>query len=154
MLFHPIPLAHHIPHWQVSPIEATIFGDWGSDLDSGGTVTGDPAGARGKPGESKWRHCSRFGSIRRCIYLPPNSHVYVHVATAHSAYLQFPPHASGSLLPCAGSGYGYGAGVRIDTPIGPLRLEYAMNDRQQASGCMQAEGARQPQHFWEAQGRV
>ncbi|KAI7843074.1 hypothetical protein COHA_003245 [Chlorella ohadii] len=63
----------------VSPIEATIFGDWGSDLDSGGTVTGDPAGARGKPG----------------------------------------------------SGYGYGAGVRIDTPIGPLRLEYAMNDRQQ-----------------------
>lgn len=35
----------------------------------------------------------------------------------------------------AGSGYGYGAGVRIDTPIGPLRLEYAMNDRQQASAC-------------------
>lgn len=31
----------------------------------------------------------------------------------------------------AGSGYGFGAGVRIDTPIGPLRLEYAMNDRRQ-----------------------
>jgi outer membrane protein insertion porin family len=31
----------------------------------------------------------------------------------------------------AGSGYGYGAGVRIDTPIGPLRLEYAFNDRRQ-----------------------
>lgn len=30
-----------------------------------------------------------------------------------------------------GSGYGYGAGVRLDTPIGPLRLEYAMNDRRQ-----------------------
>lgn len=63
----------------VSPVEATLFADWGSDLDSGASVLGDPAGARGKPG----------------------------------------------------SGYGYGAGVRIDTPIGPLRLEYAMNDRQQ-----------------------
>lgn len=37
-----------------------------------------------------------------------------------------------AMLPLhAGSGYGFGAGVRIDTPIGPLRLEYAMNDRRQ-----------------------
>lgn len=28
-----------------------------------------------------------------------------------------------------GSGYGYGAGVRIDSPVGPLRLEYAFNDK-------------------------
>jgi outer membrane protein insertion porin family len=63
----------------VAPVEATLFGDYGSDLDSGASVLGDPAGARGKPG----------------------------------------------------SGYGYGAGVRIDTPIGPLRLEYAFNDRRQ-----------------------
>ena len=28
-----------------------------------------------------------------------------------------------------GQGYGYGAGVRLDTPVGPLRLEFALNDR-------------------------
>lgn len=26
-------------------------------------------------------------------------------------------------------GYGYGAGVRIDSPLGPVRLEYAWNDQ-------------------------
>ena len=34
----------------VSPVEGVLFGDWGSDLDSGASVLGDPAGARGKPG--------------------------------------------------------------------------------------------------------
>lgn len=34
----------------VAPVEATLFGDWGSDLDSGASIPGDPAGARGKPG--------------------------------------------------------------------------------------------------------
>ncbi|KAF3321404.1 Outer envelope protein of [Carex littledalei] len=29
-----------------------------------------------------------------------------------------------------GSGYGYGVGIRVDSPLGPLRLEYAFNDRQ------------------------
>jgi outer membrane protein insertion porin family len=67
----------HIP--LVSPFEGTLFFDAGSDLDSGASVQGDPAGARNKPGK----------------------------------------------------GYGYGAGVRIETPIGPLRLEYGMNDRWQ-----------------------
>ncbi|XXG48608.1 hypothetical protein AAC387_Pa02g3005 [Persea americana] len=28
-----------------------------------------------------------------------------------------------------GSGHGYGAGIRVDSPLGPLRLEYALNDR-------------------------
>ncbi|ERN11759.1 hypothetical protein AMTR_s00022p00244130 [Amborella trichopoda] len=28
-----------------------------------------------------------------------------------------------------GSGYGYGVGIRIDSPLGSLRLEYAFNDR-------------------------
>ncbi|CAH8286188.1 unnamed protein product [Eruca vesicaria subsp. sativa] len=28
-----------------------------------------------------------------------------------------------------GSGYGYGFGVRVDSPLGPLRLEYAFNDK-------------------------
>ncbi|KAK1259576.1 hypothetical protein QJS04_geneDACA010312 [Acorus gramineus] len=58
------------------PVEGALFADYGSDLGSGPTVPGDPAGARGKPG----------------------------------------------------SGYGYGAGVRVYSPLGPLRLEYAFND--------------------------
>ncbi|KAL1560503.1 Outer envelope protein 80, chloroplastic [Salvia divinorum] len=59
------------------PLEAAIFADYGTDLGSGPTVPGDPAGARNKPG----------------------------------------------------SGYGYGVGVRVDSPLGPLRLEYAFNDQ-------------------------
>lgn len=29
-------------------------------------------------------------------------------------------------------GYGYGAGIRIDSPLGPVRLEYAWNDQRSA----------------------
>ncbi|TVU16416.1 hypothetical protein EJB05_39977, partial [Eragrostis curvula] len=29
-----------------------------------------------------------------------------------------------------GSGYGYGVGIHVDSPLGPLRLEYAFNDQQ------------------------
>lgn len=29
-----------------------------------------------------------------------------------------------------GNGYGYGFGIRVESPLGPLRLEYAFNDRQ------------------------
>ncbi|XP_022148761.1 outer envelope protein 80, chloroplastic [Momordica charantia] len=60
-----------------APVEGVIFADYGTDLGSGSTVPGDPAGARLKPG----------------------------------------------------SGYGYGFGIRLDSPLGPLRLEYAFNDR-------------------------
>lgn len=28
-----------------------------------------------------------------------------------------------------GNGYGYGAGIRVDSPLGPLRLEYALNNQ-------------------------
>ncbi|GBG89700.1 hypothetical protein CBR_g49553 [Chara braunii] len=59
------------------PVEGAVFSDYGTDLGSGATVPGDPAGARGKPGK----------------------------------------------------GYGYGAGIRIDSPLGPLRLEYAFNEK-------------------------
>lgn len=59
------------------PVEGVLFTDYGTDLGSGHTVPGDPAGARLKPG----------------------------------------------------SGYGYGFGVRVDSPLGPLRLEYAFNDK-------------------------
>ncbi|TXG73238.1 hypothetical protein EZV62_001817 [Acer yangbiense] len=62
----------------LGPVEGVIFTDYGTDLGSGPTVPGDPAGARLKPG----------------------------------------------------SGYGYGFGIRVDSPLGPLRLEYAFNDRQ------------------------
>ncbi|XP_057953580.1 outer envelope protein 80, chloroplastic [Malania oleifera] len=61
----------------LGPVEGAIFADYGTDLGSGPTVPGDPAGARLKPG----------------------------------------------------SGYGYGFGVRVDSPLGPLRLEYAFNDK-------------------------
>merc|ERR1719375_852306 len=62
-----------------SPLEGVLFADYGSDIDSGPTVMGDPAGCRGKPG----------------------------------------------------SGYGVGVGVRVESPVGPLRLEYAWNDNKQ-----------------------
>ncbi|KAJ4724237.1 outer envelope protein 80, chloroplastic-like [Melia azedarach] len=62
----------------LGPVEGVIFSDYGTDLGSGPSVPGDPAGARLKPG----------------------------------------------------SGYGYGFGIRVDSPLGPLRLEYAFNDRQ------------------------
>lgn len=57
----------------VKGVQGTIFGDIGSDLNSGMTVVGDPAGVRNKPGK----------------------------------------------------GWGYGGGVLLDTPLGPLRFEYA-----------------------------
>lgn len=61
----------------MGPLEGAIFADYGTDLGSGPTVPGDPAGARNKPG----------------------------------------------------SGYGYGVGIRVESPLGPLRLEYAFNDQ-------------------------
>lgn len=64
------------PLW--GPVEGAGFADYGTDLGSGSTVPGDPAGARLKPG----------------------------------------------------TGYGYGFGIRVGSPLGPLRLEYAFNDRQ------------------------
>ena len=27
-----------------------------------------------------------------------------------------------------GSGYGYGLGVRVQSPLGPIRVDYAIND--------------------------
>ncbi|KAL3850110.1 hypothetical protein ACJIZ3_011992 [Penstemon smallii] len=61
----------------MGPVEGVVFADYGTDLGSGSTVPGDPAGARNK----------------------------------------------------AGSGYGSGVGIRVDSPLGPLRLEYAFNDQ-------------------------
>ncbi|KAH8512490.1 hypothetical protein Peur_056468 [Populus x canadensis] len=61
----------------LGPVEGVFFADYGTDLGSGPSVPGDPAGARLKPG----------------------------------------------------SGYGYGFGIRVESPLGPLRLEYAFNDR-------------------------
>ncbi|XP_010673607.2 outer envelope protein 80, chloroplastic isoform X1 [Beta vulgaris subsp. vulgaris] len=60
------------------PVDGALFTDYGTDLGSGPSVPGDPAGARLKPG----------------------------------------------------SGYGYGFGIRVESPLGPLRLEYAFNDKQ------------------------
>lgn len=61
----------------VSIVGGTIFADYGSDLGTGNSVPGNPAGVRSKPG----------------------------------------------------SGFGYGAGVRVNSPIGPIRIDYAFNSR-------------------------
>jgi outer membrane protein insertion porin family len=60
----------------VSIVGGEIFADYGSDLGTGNSVPGDPAGSRGKPG----------------------------------------------------NGFGYGAGIRIASPIGPIRIDYAINN--------------------------
>ncbi len=41
------------------------------------------------------------------------------------------PGAPGPSRGKPGSGYGYGAGVRVATPLGPLRIDYGFNDRGQ-----------------------
>ncbi|WP_373543453.1 BamA/TamA family outer membrane protein [Chamaesiphon sp.] len=63
----------------ISIVGAGIFADYGSDLGSGSSVPGDPAGLRGKPG----------------------------------------------------NGFGYGAGLRINSPIGSIRIDYALNNLSQ-----------------------
>jgi outer membrane protein insertion porin family len=54
-----------------------LFADFATDLGSGDTVVGNPAGVRGKPGE----------------------------------------------------GFGYGAGVRLNSPLGLIRADYGLNDQ-------------------------
>jgi outer membrane protein insertion porin family len=61
----------------ISIVGIGIFADYGSDLGTGSSVPGNPAGTRGKPGD----------------------------------------------------GFGYGAGLRINSPIGPIRIDYAINSR-------------------------
>lgn len=68
------------PTSTVGGTQGTLLFDYGTDLNTGSQVLGDPAGVRGKPG----------------------------------------------------SGYGYGIGIRIDSPVGPLRLEYAWNKNRQS----------------------
>ncbi|MEL7350464.1 MAG: BamA/TamA family outer membrane protein [Cyanobacteria bacterium J06560_5] len=57
-------------------LNGALFADYGTDLGTGDSVPGDPAGVRGKPG----------------------------------------------------NGFGYGAGVRVQTPLGALRLDYGLSD--------------------------
>lgn len=61
----------------LSILGGALFVDAASDLGTGNTVPGDPAGVRGKPG----------------------------------------------------SGFGYGAGVRIQSPLGPIRIDYGFNNQ-------------------------
>ncbi|QIR38684.1 outer membrane protein assembly factor [Tolypothrix sp. PCC 7910] len=61
----------------VSAVGGVLFADFASDLGSGSSVLGDPAGVRGKPG----------------------------------------------------TGFGYGAGVRFDSPLGLIRADYGINDQ-------------------------
>ncbi|MDJ0735698.1 MAG: BamA/TamA family outer membrane protein [Nostocaceae cyanobacterium] len=66
---------YRFPVWNA--VGGVVFADFASDLGSGDTVVGDPAGNRGKPG----------------------------------------------------SGIGYGAGIRFNSPLGLLRADYGMNDQ-------------------------
>lgn len=59
-----------------SVIGGALFVDFASDLGSGSSVPGDPAGVRGKPG----------------------------------------------------NGFGFGLGVRVQSPLGPIRVDYGFND--------------------------
>ncbi|MDH6056774.1 outer membrane protein assembly factor [Umezakia ovalisporum] len=61
----------------VPVLGGVVFADFASDLGSGKTVIGDPAGLRGKPGH----------------------------------------------------GFGYGAGVRVNSPLGLIRADYGINDQ-------------------------
>ncbi|MBW4561069.1 MAG: outer membrane protein assembly factor [Mojavia pulchra JT2-VF2] len=61
----------------ISALGGVLFADFASDLGSGGSVLGNPAGARDKPG----------------------------------------------------IGFGYGAGVRLDSPLGVIRADYGINDQ-------------------------
>ncbi|WP_310410782.1 BamA/TamA family outer membrane protein, partial [Chamaesiphon sp. OTE_8_metabat_110] len=61
----------------ISIVGIGIFADYGTDLGTGSSVPGNPAGLRGKPG----------------------------------------------------NGFGYGAGLRVNSPIGPIRIDYALNNR-------------------------
>ncbi|MEJ1931940.1 outer membrane protein assembly factor, partial [Nostoc sp. NIES-2111] len=61
----------------VPVVGGVLFADFASDLGSGDTVLGNPAGVRGKPG----------------------------------------------------SGFGYGAGIRVDSPLGLIRADYGINDQ-------------------------
>jgi outer membrane protein insertion porin family len=58
-------------------VGGVLFADYATDLGSGDTVLGNPAGARGRPGY----------------------------------------------------GFGYGAGVRVDSPLGLIRADYGINDQ-------------------------
>jgi outer membrane protein insertion porin family len=58
-------------------VGGALFADYGTDLGTGSSVLGNPAGVRGK----------------------------------------------------TGSGLGYGLGVRVDSPFGPIKLDYGFNDR-------------------------
>lgn len=64
----------------ISIVGGEIFADYGTDLGTGSSVPGNPAGSRGKPG----------------------------------------------------NGLGYGAGLRINSPIGPVRIDYAINSRSES----------------------
>jgi outer membrane protein insertion porin family len=60
-----------------SVVGGALFFDFGTDLGTGNSVPGDPAGIRDKPG----------------------------------------------------TGFGYGVGVRIKSPLGPIRVDYGLNDQ-------------------------
>lgn len=101
-------------------MEGVIFSDYGTDLGSGPTVPG--------------RFLYSFDPLFIMFYswVSGKSHLSRYFSDLVVWFLYFPSSlsdpAGARLKP--GSGYGYGFGIRVDSPLGPLRLEYAFNDRQ------------------------
>lgn len=98
---------------QLGPVEGVIFSDYGTDLGSGPSVPGGFL--------YDWSHVSY--AFKVCSLPPPPR---LQPYCIYFASLGDP--AGARLKP--GSGYGYGFGIRVDSPLGPLRLEYAFNDKQ------------------------
>ncbi|CAI5995485.1 unnamed protein product [Closterium sp. NIES-65] len=87
------------------PLEGAFFADYGTDLGSGATVLGTAMVLQG--------HVASLG-------------FGLDIGLAHSVFFICDP-AGARGKP--GRGFGLGAGVRVDSPLGPLRLEYAFNDQ-------------------------
>lgn len=100
---------------QRGPVEGVLFTDYGTDLGSGNTV----------PGTVQTRlSCFYLMHLTICLSkfwnLSQVTIIFVNLCPLGDP-------AGARLKP--GSGYGYGFGVRVDSPLGPLRLEYAFNDK-------------------------
>lgn len=62
-----------------------------------------------------------------CRILSPQFVAWATISKCFSFVFLLGDPAGARLKP--GSGYGYGFGIRVDSPLGPLRLEYAFNDK-------------------------
>ncbi|KAH9301792.1 hypothetical protein KI387_013375, partial [Taxus chinensis] len=108
---------------------------------SGGNVFGDlaphEAFAIGGTNSVRGYEEGAVGSGRSCfvasgeisvpMYGPVEGAIFADCGTDFSSGKTVPGDPAGA-RDKPGSGYGYGVGIRVDSPLGPLRLEYAQNN--------------------------